>query len=156
MEDENNGHNEEEYSLLIEELQKGGVIADGDKIAGEGMAILEMGQPRQSNASILASVTNAPQFYEKSEKIKALLLDLMDRTFFRARNEVIYFLDWVDWCEEFGVGFDAPIRYIVAINSEGGKSREQYADAITTYRIRNYGNKYTDKSKPKHTESPLS
>lgn len=156
VEDRTNGHDEEEYEALLDELQRSGVVADGDRIGNEGMPLLEIGQQRPSNASILASVPNAQQFYDKQDKIKALLLDLMDRTFFRSRNEVIYFLDWVDWCEEFGVGFDAPIRYVVAINSEGGKSREQYTDAITTYRLRSYANKYADKSKPKHTESPLS
>lgn len=152
------GHGDSgEYALLLKELQEKGILADGDKMAKEGAPpLLSFVPERRSNAALLASVPNVERYYEKGNKDKALLLDLMNRTNYRSRNEFIYFQEWVEWCEEFGVGLDAPIRYVVGINSEGGKAREQYTDAITTWRFRSYGSTNKDRYKPKYQEGKLS
>jgi len=153
-----NGHgSEDEYTALLEELAAKGIETDAKDVSeAGGMNLLNMGPQRHSNASILASVPNAERYYDKASKKLALLLDLLSRTTFRSRKEIIHFNEWVDWCQEFTEDYDAPIRYLVAVNSENGKSREQYTDAITTFRMRNYGNNSHDKARPKPQEGKLS
>lgn len=165
IEEESNGHGEDEdYAALVKELDEKGILADGEKIIQEGgihpFAIDT--RQRASNASLLASVPNVERYYGKDEderikRQRGLLLDVINRTNFRSDKEFKYFLDWVEWCEEFGVGLEGPIRYCVAVNSINGLSREQYRDAITTWRLRQYGSSYNrDKDKPKSTQGKLS
>jgi len=126
------GDHAKEYGEFLRELEASGVpIADGLKIQSEGIGLIQPPEVKHTNASLVASVPNAGQIYDKDNKIKGILLDLMARTSFKMHEEVIAFLDWVEWCDDFGVGYDLPMRYVVAINSEEGQSRRQYIDAIT-------------------------
>lgn len=146
------------YEDFLQEMRDKGALVDGMEFAKDGIPLIQPPETRHSNASIIASVPNTKEIYgKKDETNRGALLDLMARTTFRSRNELIYFLDWVEWCEDFGTGLEGPMRYCVAINSEGGKSREQYIEAITSYRFRNYGNNDRGKPRPNGTkESGLS
>lgn len=153
-EDNGNGYRE----FLQGMVDEGFPMADGAEIAKNGIGLIQPPDQKHTNASIVASVPNAAALYEKTEqnyKEKGILLDLMARTTFRSQNEFIYFQEWVEWCEEFGTGLNAPIRYIVGINSVDGRSREQYIDAITTMRFRNYGQNNGGKPRPKFKDGEL-
>jgi len=147
------------YEDFLREMAENGVVADGDKIAKDGIGLIQPPEVKHTNAAIIASVPNASAIYDKNDKTKGIVLDLMARTNFRTRDELIYFLDWLEWCEDFGTGYDGPMRYCVAINSEGGLARQQYVDAITTTRLgsmrTNYG-RSPNQFKPKYKEGELS
>lgn len=154
---DSDGHgSEEEYQELLKDLNNQGIMADGDKMANQGGPnLLSMLPQRASNAALLASIPNLDRYYDVKSKDKAHVLDLMSRTTFRSRKEIIKFLEFLDWCDEFETGLDYCLRYLVGVNSEGGKAREQYTDAITTWRFRNYGSNNRNKLQQKHQEGKL-
>ncbi len=131
MGEKNNGDEQAAYTELLEGLQAGGVIADGDKIAKEGIGLIQPPEVKHTNAALIASVPNAQQLYEKKDKDKGILIDLMARTIFRTDEEQYIFDEWVEWCEDFGVGLDGPMRFCVGRTSVGGLSRNQYVEVIT-------------------------
>ncbi len=148
------------YEDFLHEMVENGVIADGDKIARDGIGLIQPPEVKHTNAALIASVPNASAIYDKAEKMKGVVLDLLSRTVLRSHDERIYLLDWLEWCEDFGAGYDGPMRYIVSAISEGGLSREQYVDAITNVnRMSNsrgtYGQNKTQ-FKPKYKEGELS
>lgn len=147
------------YEDFLKEMSEDGVVADGDKILREGIGLIQPPEVKHTNAAIIASVPNASAIYDKNDKTKGVVLDLMARTNFHTHDELIYFLDWLEWCEDFGTGYDGPMRYCVAINSEGGLARQQYVEAITTTRLSgvrgNYGSKQ-NQFRPKYKEGELS
>ena len=150
------------YAELLEKLQgDGGVIADGDKIAKEGIGLIQPPEVKHTNAALIASVPNAQQLYEKKDKDKGILIDLMARTIFRSDEEQYVFDEWVEWCEDFGVGLDGPIRFCVGRTSVGGLSRNQYVEVVT-YRSNNSGTPWRndggDKNqfRPKYKDGELS
>jgi len=154
---DNNG--DSDYGEFLKEMSESGVVADGDKIYKEGIGLIQPPEVKHTNAAIIASVPNASAIYDKNDKTKGVVLDLMARTNFRSHEELIYFLDWLEWCEDFGTGYDGPMRYCVAINSEGGLARQQYVDAITTTRFSNTGGIHGNKQnqfRPKYKEGELS
>lgn len=98
---------------------------------------------KHTNAALLASVPDAKNIYE-SNKIKGVILDLMNRTKFNSFDQMMEFEDYVDWCEEFGVGFDRPLRILAGLPSIEGKSRTEYLAAISQY----LSTQFSDKRKP--------
>lgn len=163
-ETKSNGHHEteeEEYQELLDEMADNGFpVAKAEDIVHDGIGLIHPPEARPTNAALVASVPGSQHLYEKDEKMKGVLLDLMARTNFRSDAEMKYFLDWVEWCEDFGVQYDGPMRYIVALNSINGTARSQYVDVMTTYRAMSRGNKNYygggNQSKPRFKEGELS
>lgn len=159
IETQDNGHDDQEYQSLLDDMRAQGLpVRDAADVYKDGIGLLQMPEQRHSNASLLASVPNVSQLYDKKEKDKGILLDLMARTYFRNREEFTLFLKVVDWLEEFVGNYDWAIRYAVGVNSENGRGREQYTDAITTFRFRNYqqGGNSGFKPKAKYQDGQLS
>lgn len=121
---------QQEYGELLQDLQDHGVVVDGLTFAKDGVGLIQPPEVKHTNASLLASVPNANNIY-KDEKIKGVLLDLMNRTRFENYQQMVYFEEYVEWCEDFGVGMDGPLRYLAALPAIGGLSREQYLQAIS-------------------------
>lgn len=152
-------NHEEEYREFLQELQDSGVVADGDAIAKDGIGLIQPPEVKHTNAALIATAINAQQIYEKIEKIKGYLLDFMARTNFRSDKEFKYFMDYVEWTEDYGVGYDGPLRWLVGLNSISGMARNQYIDAITmtSYRFPNRGGygQQQNRFKPKYKEGEL-
>jgi len=141
-----------DYGALLEELKEKGILADGDRIAQEGMALLSAQPGRQNALSQIASVPAAHEVYSK-DKAMALLTDLIARTHFFNHKERIAFLDYVDWCVEFEVPLDNGIRYLVSARSEGGEGVRQLIDAMTTFNHRQYSYGYKGKGQAAREKS---
>ena len=155
----NNGHQQTYEEFVGAIAAGGGVMADGSNPAGIGL--IQSPEVKHTNASLIASMPNASSIYKEEEKMKGVLLDVLSRSVLLSHDERIHLLDWIEWCEEFGTGYDGPMRYIVSAISEGGLSREQYVDAITNQNRSNFNNRGTNgqdgnKFKPKYREGELS
>lgn len=154
---ESNGHKEQEYQEFLEQMQAQGFpVGDG---SDGGQPMIQPPEIKHTNASLLASIPDSKNIYEKNEKIKSVVLDLMNRTKFDSFEQLVAFEEYVDWCEEFGTGYDKPLRYLAGMPSIQGRSREEYLQAISNYmrpmnfnRNQNNGNQF----KPKYKEGELS
>lgn len=107
-----------------------------------GMSTVSRIGGRGSATSIIAQTDAKGVFKgEEQEKIKEVLIDLVTRTNFRDRNERIYFLDWVSWCEEFTGDYSSCLLYLASARSEKSESINQLISALTRieYRSYNYG-----------------
>ncbi len=122
---EDNDNNEVETALNKYENSQSKEDSSGlssvSRVGGRGRA-----------TQVIAEVDSRGVF--KTQKAKELLIDLSARANFRSRNERIYFMDWVDWCEEFGVGYEGPILYLSTSRSENGESIRQLIQALTSVR----------------------
>ena len=141
---EENENNNDEIEKALEKYENRG--ANG---SGQVASVSRVGGQSRASA-VLAEVDTKGVF--KTDKAKELLVDLSARTNFRSRNERIYFLDWVDWCEEFGVGFEGPILYMSSARSEGGEGVQQLVDYYTRRDSHVYSQRPRGKEK---TEEPV-
>jgi hypothetical protein len=146
------------YGLLIEDLQKQGIVADGNKMAQEGAIPpwLPSTNRYRNNASLLATVPNSEDIYTKQDKIKGVLLDLLARTNFRNEKQHRYLEDWISWCDTYTHNFDRCIREIVGLNSIGGRGRQDLVESITTTRLHQYGNSNKPRNSNKYQDGRLS
>lgn len=85
---------------------------------------------------VIAEVDSKGVF--KNDREMELLTDLINRTNFRSRAERIYFLEWVEWCEDFAVGLKGPLLYLASARSENGESMKDLIAALTRREIRQY------------------
>lgn len=94
-----------------------------DRPTGESQAMIR--QQQQSNEM-------AKYLIATDDKMK--LNDLLMRTMFASREEMLLFNDYVAWCEDFGIPLDNAIRYAAARPSVGGVSRNQLVEALTVFK----------------------
>lgn len=139
---ENSTNGNGDYEAFLKEMGENGVVVDGMEFAKDGQPLIQPPEVKHTNAAIIASVPNAQSIYEKKDKAKGILLDFMARTNFRSDTEFKLFLDWIEWCEDFGVGYDGPMRWLVGLNSVEGMARNQYVEAITVTRFSSYKGNY--------------
>lgn len=146
---------EKEYQEFLDGMQeKGFKVENADDLANMP-PMLQPPEVRHTNASLLASINNAKEIYEKRESLKGIVLDLMYRTRFESFEQLVAFNEYVEWCEEFGTGYDVPLRYLAGMPAIGGKSREEYLDAIS-YRPRlNFRGNNGGGPSPKYKEGEL-
>jgi hypothetical protein len=147
-----------QYAALLDDLKSKGVIADGDKMAQEGATPpwLPTTNRYRNNASLLATVPNSEDIYNKQDKIKGVLLDLLARTNFRNEKQHRYLEDWISWCDTYTHNFDRCIREIVGLNSIGGRGRQDLVESITTTRLHQYGNNVKPRNSNKYQDGRLS
>lgn len=137
---EENRNGDEGFQKWLDEQTAAGNIMEPGEFFKDGRGLIQPPEVKHSNASIIASVPDGAKVYGKKENDKALLLDLMARTNFRNHTEFVEFTKFVRWCEDYGIGLEEAMRYVVGITSEGGLSRQQYLEAITVFRMRSYNN----------------
>ena len=62
---------------------------------------------------------------------KTQLMDMLMRTVFASREELLIFNDYVAWCDDFNVSMDNARRYVAARPAVDGLARRQLVEALT-------------------------
>lgn len=94
---------------------------DGGKPSGEAQAMIRSQGQGSHMAKYLVDTNDRTQ-----------LMELLMRTVFHNREEMLLFNDYVAWCEDFGISLEHATRYAAARPSVGGIGRNQLVDALTT------------------------
>jgi hypothetical protein len=128
------GNGEGSYEDFVKALEEKGVIADGDKIAREGLHMLEATTEQRAAAVHYIAAAGKAESIFKNEKIIAGISDQLARTAFPSQDNMFAFLDLFDWAIEFDYhpALVYCYEYVIALPSVGGQSRRELVEAVTT------------------------
>lgn len=131
--DENKQNGNGDYSPeFLKEMAEQGIHLDGLKVMEQGgLQLLSSAPQRLSAVHYLAAVANASAVY-KDDPMMAALIDNMYRTVFLDRRERVAFLNYLSWVIEFEQPVDYAYWWIIAAPAEGGRSRAELVQAVTT------------------------
>lgn len=65
---------------------------------------------------------------------KTGLNELLMRTVFCNKEEMVLFIDYVSWCLDFNISLDNAVRYAAARPAIDGYARRQLVEALNTFR----------------------
>jgi len=92
-------------------------------------------QSEEANAMVRAQAKGDQAYkYLIESQEKSHLMEFLMRTIFDNREELIIFIDYVSWCDDFGISLENARRYVAARPAVDGLGRKQLVEAINTLR----------------------
>ena len=103
-----------------------------------------------ANAMVRAQAKGEQAYHYLIESLeKSALMEFLMRTVFDSREEMLLFIDYVSWCDDFGLSKETARRFVASLPAIRGVGRKQLVQVLSMDWLQDRRKSPEDKDKPR-------